>query len=250
MGTVKRDLERKGRQYEESYPYEAAGIAALLRDVYRLSESRLYDGDIDATAILIDLKMALDSNCLTPRMRQVVALYYFAQFTEEEAAEVLGISQVTLNESLETAIERISSHMEYGYTKVTNAKANAILLDTHEIKRWLNVVACGGKLYEIDDETISGINIWRASKLNDRKDLEAIKQRIEGYSYEPVYESEEQKYPALTWEQIRWRDRRMSYVSEVKYDDRLVKVGFKNTAIINEEDEWVYPRQRLFAKRN
>jgi hypothetical protein len=250
MGTVNRDLERKGRQYEESYPYEAAGIAALLRDVYRLSESRLYDGDIDATAILIDLKMALDSNCLTPRMRQVVALYYFAQFTEEEIAEIIGVTRQGINDSVNNALERISAHMEYGYTKITNAKVNALLPGTHEIKRWLNAVAYGKSLYEIEDEVISGINIWRAAQLNDHKDLEVMRQRIEGYTYEPVYESDEMKYPALTWEQIKWKDRRISYVSEVKYDDRLVKVGFKNTAIINEEDEWVYPRQRLFAKRN
>jgi hypothetical protein len=250
MGTVKRDLERKGRQYNESYPYEAAGIAALLRDVYRLSESRMYDGDIDATAILIDLKIALDSNCLTPRMRQVVALYYFAQFTEEEIADIFGITRQGVNDSLSNAIERVSTHMEYGYTKVTNAKLDACLPSTHEIKRWLNAVAGGKSLYDIDDDVISGINTWRAGQLSDKKDLEAIQQRVNGYTYVPVYENDEKKYPALTWEQIRWRDRRVTYVSEIKYDDRLVKVGFKNTAIFNEEDEWVYPRQRLFAKRN
>lgn len=250
MGTVSRDIHRKGRDYDESYPYEAAGIAALLRDIYRLTESRIYDGDIDATAILIDLKMALDSNCLTPRMRQVVALYYFAQFTEEESAEVLEISQVTLNESLETALERIAAHMEYGYTKVTNAKSRGILPDSHGIKQWLNDVACGKELYEIDETITSDINIWRASKLKDERDLTAIKQRIEGPSYVLVYASTEQEYPALTWEQMKWKDRRMSYVSDMKYDDKHIKVGFRKTAILNEEDEWVYPRQRLFAKRN
>jgi predicted DNA-binding protein YlxM (UPF0122 family) len=249
MGTVKRDLERKGRQYEESYPYEATGIAALLRDVYRLSESRLYDGDIDATAILIDLKMALDSICLTPRMRQVVALYYFAQFTEGEVADVIGLTQQGINDSLNNALERISAHMEYGYTKVTNAKVNAILPDTDEIKRWLNAVAYGKEVYEIDDEVISGINKWRASKLNDAKDLEAIRQRIEGYTYEPVYENEEQKYPALTWEQIRWRDRRMTFVEEVH--PQRDTVGFRKVATKLEDNnndprEWNLERKRLF----
>lgn len=250
MGTVKRDLDRKGRQYDDSYPYEATGIVALLQDVYRLSESRLYDGDIDATILLIDLKMALDSNCLTPRMRQVVALYYFAQFTEEEVADVIDIPQQNVNKALNNSVDRISAHMEYGHTRTTNAKIDAFLPSTHEIKRWLNAVAGGRSMYDIDDGVISGINIWRTAKLDDKKDLEAIRQRVNGYTYAPVYESDEIKYPALTWEQLKWRDRRVTYVSEVKYDDRLVKVGFKNTAIINEEDEWVYPRQRLFAKRN
>jgi hypothetical protein len=247
MGTVKRDLERKGRQYEESYPYEAAGIAALLRDVYRLSESRLYDGDIDATAILIDLKMALDSNCLTPRMRQVVALYYFAQFTEEETAKILGFKErKTVNFSLESAIERISVFMEYGYCKANNGRTDAQITPSHPFLEWLNNVADGSMpAYSFSEH----ITDWLALN-GDNKAIEALKQRSEGYAYEPVYESNEQKYPALTWEQIRWRDRRISYVSEVKYDDRLIKVGFKNTAIINEDDEWVYPRQRLFAKRN
>jgi hypothetical protein len=188
MGAVSVDLNKRERKYEARYPYEAAGIAALLRDVYRLSESRMYDGDIDATAILIDLKIALDSNCLTPRMRQVVALYYFAQFTEEDRGYI-RLTRQGVNDSLSNAIERISTHMEYGYTKVTNAKLDACLPSTHEIKRWLNAVAGGKSLYDIDDDVISGINIWRAGQLSDKKDLEAIQQRVNGYTYVPVYET-------------------------------------------------------------
>lgn len=246
MGAVSRDMNKKERQYDEQYPYEVAGIAALLRDIHRVGESRLFDGDIDATILLVDLKQALDSGCLTPRMRQVVSLYYFSQMTEQEVAGVLDIHQPNVNKALTSAIERITSFMEFGYSQPTNAKMDAHILPSHPFLTWLNDLADGVvPVYSVSEY----LTQWLAIK-GDKKAQDTVKQRAEGYTYIPTYENNEQKYPALTWEQIRWRDRRISYVDEVKYDDRLIKIGFKNTAIINEQDEWVYPRQRLFLKRN
>lgn len=245
MGASKRDMHQKGRQYEESYPYEAAGIAALLQDINALSESRWYKGDIDATAILVDLKQALDSGCLTPRMRQVVSLYYFAQMTEEDVAEVLGVSQPAIKYSLEGALERVSTFMEYGYRKATNARTDALLLPTHPFIVWLNEVAAGVEpVYSFSDS----LTHWLAAK-GDKKAQETIKQSTEGYTYLPVYESEKSEYLALTDEQFRWRDRRMTFVSEV-YPTRDT-TGFRKVATKlednnNDSREWSIERKRLF----
>jgi hypothetical protein len=245
MGAVKRDVHKKGREYHENYPYEAAGIAALLRDINRLSESRWYNGDIDATTILADLKHALDSSCLTPRMRQVVALYYFAQMTEEEVAELIGVNRVTVNEALETALERVSTFMEYGYTKPTNARTDALLTPTHPFLEWINEVASGTQpVYSFSED----ITHWLASK-GDKKAQETIRQKTDGYTYLPVYEKDCEEYPPYTDDQFRWKDRRMSFVSEV-YPTRDT-VGFRKVATKLEDNnndprEWNLERKRLF----
>lgn len=245
MGATKRDVHKKGREYHDNYPYEAAGIAALLRDINALSESRWYKGDIDATTILTDLKQALDSSCLTPRMRQVVALYYFAQMNEEEVAEVIGVNRVTVNESLETALERVSTFMEYGYTKPTNARIDAIVTPSHPFLEWVNDVASGNQpVYSFSED----ITHWLASK-GDSKAQETIKQSVDGYTYLPIYEKDCDEYPPYTDDQFRWKDRRMSFVSEV-YPTRDT-VGFRKVATKlednnNDPSEWNLERKRLF----
>lgn len=246
MGATKRDIHKKAREYEGDYPYEVEGIAALLSDINKLGESQWYRGDIDATILIVDLKQALDSECLTPRMRQVIALHYFAQLTEEEIADILGVTRQAVNYTSTNALERVSTYMEYGYSKPTNARIDAKITPSHPFLVWVNAVADGSlPVYSIDES----LTHWLASS-GDKKAQETIKQKIEGYTYVPVYEEGYDEYAPCTDDQFRWKDRRVSYVSDMKYDDSQVKVGFKKTAIIKEDDEWVYPRQRLFAKRN
>lgn len=245
MGSVKRDVHKKSREYNDSYPYEAAGIAALLRDINALSESRWYKGDIDATTILTDLKQALDSSCLTPRMRQVIALYYFAQLTEEEVAEILGVTRQAVNLAVESALERISTFMEYGYKKPTNAKTSAHVDDWHPFLQWVNDVADGARsVYEYCDD----ITAWLALK-GDEKAREALRQLEEGYTYKPIYVDKESEYQALTDDQFKWKDRRMTFVEEV-FPQRDT-VGFRKVATKLEDDnkdsrEWNLERKKLF----
>jgi Sigma-70, region 4 len=243
MGASKRDMEKKSRQYEENYPYEAAGIAALLRDINSLSESRLYNGDIDATVLLADLKQALDSECLTPRMRQVVALYYFAQMTEQEVADVLGVTRQAINIAIESALERVSTFMEFGYGKPTNARIDARITPTHPFLDWVNEVAAGDQpVYSYSDD----ITHWLAGK-GDKMAQETIKQSVEGHTYLPVYEGDTEEYPALTEDQFKWRDRRMTFAEEI-FPQRDTS-GFRKVATILEDGskcDWSLERKRLF----
>lgn len=245
MGASKRDVYKKGREYDDNYPYEAAGIAALLRDINSLSESRWYKGDIDATTILADLKQALDSSCLTPRMRQVVALYYFAQLTEEEVADILGVNRITVNEAIDTALERVSTFMEYGYTKPTNARADGLITPTHPFLEWVNDVASGNQpVYSLSED----ITHWLATK-GDSKAQETVKQAVEGYTYLPVYATDSDEYPPYTDDQFRWKDRRMTFVEDV-FPQRDT-MGFRKVATKLEDTnkdsrEWNIERKRLF----
>lgn len=241
MGATKRDIHKKAREYDDNYPYEAAGIAALLRDINGLSESRWYKGDIEATTILADLKQALDSSCLTPRMRQVVALYYFAQMIEEEVAEVLSVSQQAINSALESALERVSAYMEYGYNKPTNARIDAKIIPSHPFLEWVNDVAVGILPVYSSCENLTH---WLASK-GDKKAQETIKQSVENYTYLPTYECDVAEYPALTDEQFRWRDRRMSFVGDIHYNRDNI-VGYRYTSYQDDNGAIVGTKQKIF----
>lgn len=46
---------------------------------------------------------------LTPRQKEIVYLIYFEEKTQEEAAEMLGISQATVSVTLERAIENLKN---------------------------------------------------------------------------------------------------------------------------------------------
>lgn len=257
MGAIKRDMTKNSRMYDESYPYESRGIKSLLRDIYRMSESRYLNGDIDATVILADLKLALDSGCLTPRMRQVIALYYFLGFTQSEISEISGVTQPTIVESLDEALLRVSAEMCYGYKQGNGAKANAKLTPTNEIERdlfiILNDITEGIRPVYVADACIFTASIRYLANKGNKKALEVVRQQIEGSVIVDDIQPLEGEYTALTWEQMRWDDRRISYVPDIYYDDRYVKTGFRNVPEVLEDEnggEWRYHRIRIFSKRN
>lgn len=72
----------------------------------------MYRADIDTTCIRIDLEYALQSNALTPRQRQAVALYYFCELTQEECAVLLGVTHANVGRRLKNAVANIAAHMQ------------------------------------------------------------------------------------------------------------------------------------------
>jgi hypothetical protein len=248
MGAVKRDLFRSGREYDAVYEYADEGIATLLKDIYRFKESRLYKGDIDATAILTDLKLALDSDCLTPRMRQIVALYYFVGLTEEEAAEILTIARQVLNIALNSAIERIAEQMSEGSLRKKGHADIKTELDT-PLYVWLTSVAYrGAPIYVVPSEVFT--EILDRSKNTDTNAFETLKQRIEGSSFVSDYTNVEE-YPALSEEQFKWKDRRMSFKPEIYPKGDVIgtrKVAIKLRDGDDSGNEWVIEKRKLFAR--
>lgn len=248
MGAVSRDLEKKAREYDATYAYTDEGVATLLKDIYRMNESRLYKGDIDATAIITDLKTALDSDCLTPRMRQVVALYYFVGLTEEESAYVLGIDNGYLNKVVHVSLERIAEQMSKG----SNRKKGHADIDSKEstpLFLWLADVAYGNApVYEVPSAVFT--DILNRSITTDRNAVETLRQRAEGRP-KPVVYADEDEYPALSEDQFKWRDRRMAFKPEIFPKGDIAgtrKVAMKIRDGDSSGNEWILEKRKLYAR--
>ncbi|WP_178023033.1 hypothetical protein [uncultured Paenibacillus sp.] len=240
MGHVQRDILRTARQYDADYPYEVEGLAVLLRDIYRLTERQWFQGDIDAATIMIDLKMALDSGCLTPRMRQCVALKYFLQITEEEAASILGIAQQSLSQSVLTALQRLSENMKGEGTPATNSRISGVLLVKGPLETWLNdVAALASSSYDVPDRVFADIQA-RFPNRNPPDDWYIAEEQIT-----------KEEYPCYTEDQFRWKDRRSSPRPEIftpKDKAGAAKVAIKLRDGDRFGNEWKIEKKSLFVK--
>jgi DNA-directed RNA polymerase specialized sigma24 family protein len=113
IGTVKRDLHEKERQFDGTYRLNtAAGVKQLLGD-YHAFQARQYLGDYEAVVVLADLAEAVRLAGLTDRQRQAVELVYEADLTQVEAGKRLGIGQDVVSYHLEKACEAIADIYYY-----------------------------------------------------------------------------------------------------------------------------------------
>lgn len=127
MGHVKTDIDKKARVYEVKYALNsAAGVKKLLRDRHYVSSAR-YNGDTDASAILIDLHSAINSAGLSATQTEAVALVSGMDLTQQEAAKVMGITRQAVAQSYDAACEKIAAVYErwnYGEIAVEYALNN------------------------------------------------------------------------------------------------------------------------------
>lgn len=246
MGAVSRDIYKKGREYDEQYPYDKDGITALMKDVYRLTSSMFYGGDIDTAVILADLDLALNGEVLTVRQRHAIALYYFANLTFEECAAVLGIDWTVVRYHINGALKRIAANMSNGKT-FSKGDPTHDLYVIDELDTWLNEISAGLRIEEPSHAVFSAI----AARFTgyDYKSKEFVRQIVEGTVYLPAEEGPE--YPCLSDEQMRWDDRRITYVEEVFPPGDVV--GTRKLAVKNDEDsygiEYRLERRKLFKLR-
>jgi hypothetical protein len=140
MGRVKVDTNKKDVRRDAEFPYTDAGIERLLEEIYRVHEEEMWQGDISATILRLDLERALASNCLTPRQRQCIALYFFGCLTQQETAQVLGISQQAVDARIQNAVEAIAAHMSGKEYRPATQIASVKPIDG-AISRWLDDVA-------------------------------------------------------------------------------------------------------------
>lgn len=73
-------------------PYSTEFMVGSMSNRRKIEES-LYFSGIEQLEILIDMDMMLKEAELTEKQAQVVDLYFFNQFTQEEVSQKLGISQ-------------------------------------------------------------------------------------------------------------------------------------------------------------
>lgn len=108
MGTVNVDLHKKEKKYEELYPLDSKdGIRSLLEDIHYVRESRFFGGDLDASNLLIDFELTFEKARLTKKQLEVLDLLYEQDFTQEETATRLGISQQAVVDRRDNAVERM-----------------------------------------------------------------------------------------------------------------------------------------------
>lgn len=106
---MKIDTSQKERSLDAKYPAldNPQGLRILLSDLHAL-KVRQYQGDYDATVILIDLATAIERAGLTDRQRKAIDLVYGEDLTQRDAGERMGIAQNTVSEAVERALEAIA----------------------------------------------------------------------------------------------------------------------------------------------
>ncbi|RWQ72538.1 sigma factor-like helix-turn-helix DNA-binding protein [Bacillus cereus] len=93
MGSVKRDLMINERMLEHTYALDnPKSVDLLLRHLPYMKERR-YNGDYDASIVLLDLETAISNADLADRQRQVLRLVYFEDMKQEDIATVIGVSR-------------------------------------------------------------------------------------------------------------------------------------------------------------
>lgn len=76
----------------DNLSYTSGFMLGSMSNRRKIEESLFYSG-VDKLDLLIDIDLLLKEAKLTKRQKEVVDLYFFNQYTQEEVAEVLEISQ-------------------------------------------------------------------------------------------------------------------------------------------------------------
>lgn len=201
------------------------GISALLRDYYRL-RSRADDGEFDTAVMLTDLLNAVNGETLTARQRQFIALYYFVGLTYAEIAEVMRIEwSDNVSKGVYAALDRLNALYDID-DKSSNRRRTPNDFNHLDgaVYRWLDGIAEGEPVEEPPKEVV--ISIAEILKDFDDKSSELIRQTKDGYV--PIlFEEGEEEYPHFSDSQLRWLDRRMSFVPEVLPEGDVI--GSKRT---------------------
>jgi DNA-binding CsgD family transcriptional regulator len=123
MGSVRVDLHRKERQYEETFPmHSPEGVEVFLENLQYVKSRRL-KGDLDASLLILDFDLTLSEAPLSRREREILYWRYEREYTEKETAKMLGITHKAVKEYKRRAIYKIAdtNAVKEGYI---NAKHN------------------------------------------------------------------------------------------------------------------------------
>ena len=110
MGGGKIDLTSKSKRLDDAYPVDTQkGVLAILSRIHYIREGRFARGDYDASILLIDFEQSLREAKLTARQRQIIDLVFEQDMYQEEAANILGISQQTVSVHINALVKRIAA---------------------------------------------------------------------------------------------------------------------------------------------
>ena len=110
MGGVKIDLRSKAKQLDDAYPIDTPkGVHALLSQIHYIREGRFTRGDYDASILLIDFEQSQQEANLTARQMQIIDMVFEQDMYQEEAANILGISQQTVSVHINALVKKIAA---------------------------------------------------------------------------------------------------------------------------------------------
>lgn len=97
-------------KYEQAYKLDTEnGVTAFLTDYHKIAEARFYANDLSISDMLIDFEFAI-KRALTERQLQVVKLRYFQDMRQVDVANVLNLTQQTVQEHTASAIKNIATY--------------------------------------------------------------------------------------------------------------------------------------------
>ena len=110
MGGGKIDLRSKSKRLEDAYPIDTPkGVHAILSHIHYIREGRFTRGDYDASILLIDFEQSLEEARLTARQRQIIDMVFEQDMYQEEAANILNISQQAVSDHINALVRRIAT---------------------------------------------------------------------------------------------------------------------------------------------
>jgi DNA-directed RNA polymerase specialized sigma24 family protein len=120
MGSVRVDIHRRERQYEQQFPMHTTEGVSVFLENYQYIRSRRLKGDLDASLLLLDFDEIRNEAPLTRREREVIFLRYEQEFTEKETARHLDVSIRAVEKYRHRAILKIAdtAAVREGYTNV------------------------------------------------------------------------------------------------------------------------------------
>jgi DNA-binding CsgD family transcriptional regulator len=108
MGSVRVDIHRQERKYEQQFPMHTPEGVEVFLENYQYIRSRRLKGDLDASLLLLDFDKFRSEAPLSKRENEVLYWRYEQEFTEKEAARHLGISVGALKKYCHRAILKIA----------------------------------------------------------------------------------------------------------------------------------------------
>lgn len=109
MGSASIDLKSNEHRLENEYPLETPkGVNAFLSNIHHIRSSAVDKGDYDAINMLIDFELAYSRIDITSRQREAVQYVFFADLTQREAGEIMGISQQAVQQLVQSVVLKIA----------------------------------------------------------------------------------------------------------------------------------------------
>lgn len=104
-------LTYKGiNKYENAYKLETEkGVEHFLEDYTKLAAARFYAADLSISDMLLDFEFSM-RKALTDRQREVISLTFIKDYTQQEVAKMLNVSQQTVQEHNKKAIKNLATY--------------------------------------------------------------------------------------------------------------------------------------------